>query len=65
MNRSTGKQLGIWKTEANRREFFEEVARDLNFNPLDVTEWYHVSSRFVRDRKVSSIRFLLLVLTFP
>eukprot|EP00026_Physarum_polycephalum_P001164 Phypoly_transcript_01165.p1 GENE.Phypoly_transcript_01165~~Phypoly_transcript_01165.p1 ORF type:complete len:960 (+),score=125.04 Phypoly_transcript_01165:678-3557(+) len=43
-----------WQDEANQRKFFEEFARNRNFNPLDPENWYPITSKMLLEVKGAS-----------
>lgn len=44
-------QIGSLEEIQNQREFFDRVAQDMNFNPLDAKRWYRVTANDVRQRR--------------
>jgi hypothetical protein len=43
--------FGTWGDPANRRKFFEQIAKDNNFDPVSADNWYTHSNK-VRTTKV-------------
>eukprot|EP00026_Physarum_polycephalum_P003660 Phypoly_transcript_03673.p1 GENE.Phypoly_transcript_03673~~Phypoly_transcript_03673.p1 ORF type:complete len:675 (+),score=95.36 Phypoly_transcript_03673:213-2237(+) len=42
---------GYWTESKNRKRFFDELARDLNFDPLVPANWYSVTTHEIEQRK--------------
>lgn len=60
---------GYWSEPKNRKRFFDEFARDSNFDPLVPENWYSVTTNEIEQRKVFSplsfsplLHFLILPL---
>lgn len=55
-----------WLSQENRREFFESIAKENNFDPLVAESWYSISPELILKEKVrttiykNDINFLLL-----
>lgn len=48
---------GYWQDVSNRKKFFDDFARDNNFDALKPHNWYEVTPQSIHARKVL---FLLL-----
>jgi len=46
-----------WREPKNRKKFFEELAEDMGFNPLNPKNWQGVTIAQIEERKVT-ISFL-------
>jgi len=46
---------GYWEDIENRRQFFQSMANDLGFDPLQPAGWKHVKNKDVIDRKASQM----------
>lgn len=44
--------LGNYWNTANKRKFFDDIARVMRFDPLDASSWYFISSDAVMQFKV-------------
>jgi hypothetical protein len=45
--------LGLaWRDVSERRKFFDQLAHDLGFSPLDSQKWYGISGKNVWNKKV-------------
>jgi hypothetical protein len=42
---------GTWQLEIERRNFFDEFAKEKGLHPLDVESWYSVKYRDVTQKK--------------
>jgi hypothetical protein len=43
---------GTWQISLNRRRFFDELAHEKGFNPLDVGRWYRISLDEILEKRV-------------
>jgi hypothetical protein len=43
---------GYWAEEKHRREFFDNFAKDLNFDPLTSDNWHKTTKNMLCDREV-------------
>ena len=43
---------GYWRAPANRKKFFDDFARDHNFDPLVPRNWYSVTSDQIKAARV-------------
>lgn len=49
---------GYW-TKTTRKQFFDEFAKDLQFDPLFAENWYNMDKPLLRARRVSLFSFLI------
>ena len=42
-----------WREPKNRKKFFEELAEDMGFNPLNPKNWQGVTIAQIEERKVT------------
>jgi hypothetical protein len=54
-------EKGAWKVPDTRRKFFENIAKQYNFDPLDLESWFFLSKQ-VKSAKVLFCIILLRIL---
>jgi len=53
------KPKGYWKDPDNRRKFFLDFARDMEFDPYQARNWLHITKSQIAARKVLNIYWFL------
>jgi hypothetical protein len=49
-----------WKELGNRKEFFDNLARENGFDPLVAENWYSITRKMIEQKKVCKNKFLPL-----